>query len=194
MQAINDLMGGGSILAIVAMVAIVLGTIAVNAMNDYTGSLSLQAAGVRVKRVYSAVVVAILGFLFTLYLNSGDFFSKFENFLLFISYWIAPWGAVVLVDWWLRKRTADATSLVDFAKLPRGLLGLGALIIGFIASAPFQTSVLGGDIATATGLPINTVAAGSLHYADFAYLIGFVVSALVYWIGARVSQGRQTSA
>ncbi len=193
-QAINDLMGGGSILAIVAMVAIVLGTIAVNAMNDYTGSLSLQAAGVRVKRVYSAVVVAILGFLFTLYLNSGDFFSKFENFLLFISYWIAPWGAVVLVDWWLRKRTADPTSLVDFAKLPRGLLGLTALIIGFIASAPFQTSVLGGDIATATGLPINTVAAGSLHYADFAYLIGFVVSALVYWIGARVSQGRQTSA
>ena len=76
MQAINDLMGGGSILAIVAMVAIVLGTIAVNAMNDYTGSLSLQAAGVRVKRVYSAVVVAILGFLFTLYLNSGDFVSE----------------------------------------------------------------------------------------------------------------------
>jgi hypothetical protein len=115
---------------------------------------------VRVKRVYSAVVVAILGFLFTLYLNSGDFFSKFENFLLFISYWIAPWGAVV---WSIGGFEANGRSHepVDFAKLPRGLLGLTALIVGFIASAPFQTSVLGGDIATATGLPIDTVAAAA---------------------------------
>ena len=40
------------------MVAIAIGTIAVNAMNDYTGSLSLQAAGVRIPRVYSAITVA----------------------------------------------------------------------------------------------------------------------------------------
>ena len=53
------------------MIAIAIGTIAVNAMNDYTGSLSLQAAGVRIKRVFSAVGVAILGFLFTLYLKFG---------------------------------------------------------------------------------------------------------------------------
>ena len=51
------------------MIAIAIGTIAVNAMNDYTGSLSLLAAGVRVPRVYSAIAVAILGFFFTLYLT-----------------------------------------------------------------------------------------------------------------------------
>jgi NCS1 family nucleobase:cation symporter-1 len=184
-DAINSLLGGGA-LGAVAMIAIVLGTIAVNAMNDYTGSLSLQAAGLRVPRVYSAITVAVLGFLFTLYLNSGDFATKFENYLLFISYWIAPWAAVVLADWWLRGRKADVSRLTDFGSLPSGIVGLAALLIGFIVSLPFQTSTVGGDIAAQfTFLPINAIAANNLHYADFAYLVGFGVAFVIYWIGAR---------
>jgi NCS1 family nucleobase:cation symporter-1 len=181
-NAINDLLGSGA-LGLAAMVAIVLGTVAVNALNDYTGSLSLQAAGVRIPRIYSAITVAVLGFLFTLYLNAGDFATKFESYLLFISYWIAPWAAVVLADWWLRGRRADVSRLSDFASLPSGIVALAALVIGFIVSLPFQTSVFGGDVATATGLPINSIAANQLHYADFAYVVGFVVAFLVYWIG-----------
>jgi NCS1 family nucleobase:cation symporter-1 len=180
-DVINNLLGGG-IVGLIAMIAIVLGTIAVNALNDYTGSLSLQAAGVRVPRVYSAIAVAILGFLFTLYLNSGDFSTKFENYLLFLSYWIAPWAAVVLADWWLRGRQADSTKLVDLASLPSGLMALVSLIVGFVVSLPFQTSTVGGDIATSTGLPINTVAANNLHYADIAYVVGFAVAFVLYWL------------
>jgi NCS1 family nucleobase:cation symporter-1 len=189
-DTIDGLLGGGALGAI-AMIAIVLGTIAVNAMNDYTGSLSLQAAGFRVKRVYAAIAVAVLGFLFTLYLNSGDFALKFESYLLFISYWIAPWAAVVLVDWRLRGRKADVSRLSDFASLPSGLVALAALLVGFLASLPFQTSTFGGEIAANTGLPINTVAANNLHYADFAYLVGFVVAGAIYWIAARSKVARE---
>ncbi len=181
---IDSILGGG-LFGAIAMIAIVLGTIAVNAMNDYTGSLSLQAAGIRIKRVYSAVAVAVLGFLFTLYLNSGDFFTKFENYLLFISYWIAPWAAVILADWWLRGRRADVNRLTNFGGLPSGLVALVALVVGFVVSMPFQTSSFGGEIATATGLPINTIAANNLHYADFAYLVGFVVAFAIYWVAGR---------
>jgi NCS1 family nucleobase:cation symporter-1 len=188
-DTINSLLGGG-IVGLVAMVAIVLGTIAVNALNDYTGSLSLLAAGVRVPRVYSAITVAVLGFLFTLYLNSGDFALKFENYLLFLSYWIAPWAAVVLADWWLRGRSADVSRLVEYSSLPPGWQGLAALIIGFVVSLPFQTSVFGSDLATSTGLPINSIAANQLHYADFAYLVGFVVAFVVYWVLARMQPQR----
>jgi NCS1 family nucleobase:cation symporter-1 len=183
-DVINTLLGGG-LVSTLAMIAIVLGTIAVNALNDYTGSLSLQAAGVRVRRIYSAITVAALGFLFTLYLNSGDFATKFENYLLFISYWIAPWAAVVLADWWLRGRRADVSRLTNFAALPSGFPGLAALLIGFIVSLPFQTSVFGADIASSTGLPINSIAANQLHYADFAYLVGFAVAFIVYWVAGR---------
>jgi NCS1 family nucleobase:cation symporter-1 len=187
-QTIFDVLNGG-ILGALAMVAIAGGTVAVNAMNDYTGSLSLQAAGLRVPRVLSAIAVAILGFFFTLYLNSNiaEYASKFTNFLLFISYWIAPWAGVIIADWWLRGRRADTMRLVDFARLPGGFLALIALVVGFLVSVPFQNSSLGYDIATNyPWLPINWVTVNILHGADIAYYIGFAVSFLVYWALGRV--------
>ncbi len=142
-QTIYDVLGSGSLIAGLAMVAIFIGTIAVNAMNDYTGSLSLQATGIRVKRIYSAALVAVLGFLFTNFvLNTGDFATNFTNFLLFISYWISPFVGVVLTDWWLRGRQADGNSIVDFGRLPTGTVALVALVVGFVVGIPFQNSSL----------------------------------------------------
>jgi NCS1 family nucleobase:cation symporter-1 len=181
-QTIYDVLGGsGAIVASLAMVAIVLGTVAVNSMNDYTGSLSLLAAGVRVKRIYSAAVVGVLGFLFTLLLNTGDFATNFTNFLLFISYWITPFIGVVLADWWLRRQQADPQSVVDFSALPLGAIGLIALVVGFIAGIPFQNSTLGYS----WGGPFNYVTANYLHGADLAYYVGGGVAFLIYWFGAR---------
>jgi NCS1 family nucleobase:cation symporter-1 len=182
---INTILGGG-LLGALAMIAIAIGTVAVNAMNDYTGSLSLLAAGVRVRRVYSAIAVAILGFLFTLYLNAGDLALKFESYLLFILYWVTPWAGIVLADWWLRgrPRRLDVRRLTDFSRLHSGTLALVALIVGFVVSLPFQTSSFGSEIAEATGLPINGFAP-ALHFADIAFIVGFIVSGAIYWIGAR---------
>jgi NCS1 family nucleobase:cation symporter-1 len=179
------------------MVAIFIGTIAVNAMNDYTGSLSLQAAGFKVKRIYSAALVAILGFLFTLVLQygfgyfvgqpqSGAFAGNFFNFLLFISYWISPFVGVVLADWWLRGQKADANSVVDYAKLHTGTIGLVALVVGFAVGIPFQASSLGYAWSVEWwGVPFNWVTANYLHGADLAYYVGGGVAFLIYWFGAR---------
>ena len=174
--------GSGNIVAALAMVAIAIGTVAVNAMNDYTGSLSLQAAGLRIPRVYSAAAVAALGFLFTLFLQyNGDFAGNFINFILFISYWITPFVGVVLADWWLRGRQADATSIVDFARLPSGTVALVALVVGFVVGIPFQNSALGYNV----GGPFNYVTATYLHGADLAYYVGGLVAFAIYWFGAR---------
>ena len=181
-QTIFDVLGGsGAIVASLAMVAIAIGTVAVNAMNDYTGSLSLQAAGLRIKRIYSAATVAVLGFLFTLVLNTGDFATNFTNFLLFISYWISPFVGVVLADWWLRRRQADANSIVDFSRLPNGTVALVALVVGFAVGIPFQNSSLGYS----WGGPFNYITANYLHGADLAYYVGGAVAFLIYWFGAR---------
>jgi NCS1 family nucleobase:cation symporter-1 len=180
-DTINTILSGTP-LAALAMLAIGIGTVAVNAMNDYTGSLSLLAAGVRIKRVFSAAAVAILGYLFTLFLQySGDFSANFFNFLLFISYWISPFVGVVLADWWLRGRHADGMSIVDFARLPSGTVALVALVVGFAVGIPFQASSLG----FAWGGPFNWVTANYLHGADLAYYVGGVVAFLIYWFGAR---------
>ena len=183
-DTINTILSGTP-LAALAMLAIGIGTVAVNAMNDYTGSLSLQAAGIRVPRVYSAILVAVLGFGVTLWLNSENLIGKIENILLFLSYWIAPWAAVVLADWRLRGSRADVSRLVNFNGLPSGWLALLAAVIGFAISLPFQTSTFGGEIAANTGIPINTIAANNLHYADLAYVVGFVVSYAIYLLAAR---------
>lgn len=174
--------GSGSLIAALAMIAIFIGTVAVNAMNDYTGSLSLLAAGVKMRRVFSAAVVAVLGYLFTLFLQfNGDFSLNFFNFLLFISYWISPFVGVVLADWWLRGRHADAWSIVDFARLNSGIVALVALVVGFVAGIPFQNSSLGYE----WGGPFNWMTANYLHGADLAYYVGGLVAFGIYWFGAR---------
>lgn len=182
-DTIFSLLGGkGDVVAMLAMVAIFIGTIAVNAMNDYTGSLSLQAAGFRVKRIYSAAIVAVLGFGFTLILQyNGEFSGNFINFILFISYWISPFVGVVLADWWLRGRKADANSIVNFSQLPSGMVALVALVVGFAAGIPFQNSTLGYS----WGGPFNYITANYLHGADLAYYVGGLVAFLIYWVAAR---------
>jgi len=180
--------GDGNIIAMLAMVAIAIGTIAVNAMNDYTGSLSLQAAGLRIPRVYSAAAVAVLGFLFTLFLQyNGDFAGNFINFILFISYWITPFVGVVLADWWLRGRKADGASIVNFSALPSGWVGLLALVVGFVVAIPFQNSSLGYTWLGEGGILgiFNFFTANVLHGADLAYYVGGAAAFGVYWIGTR---------
>jgi hypothetical protein len=61
--------------------------------------------------------------------------------------------------------------------------------VGFVVSLPFQTSSFGAEIAANTGLPINAWAA-TLHYADIAFVVGFVVAFLIYWYAARSSAGQ----
>ncbi len=174
---INQIVGGGAVGAL-AMVAIFFGTVAVNAMNDYTGSLSLLAAGVRIWRPLSAAVVGVLSFGATLYLYYGNFQSTFENYLLLITYWIGPWAAIVLVDWRLRGGRFDAHRVTDFARLPSGRNGLAALVVGFVVSIPFfnQTLYVG---------PMANVLGG----ADITYVVGFVVAGVLYWVLER-SAGR----
>jgi nucleobase:cation symporter-1, NCS1 family len=168
MNTLRDLVGGG-LLGALAMLAVAGGTVAINAVNDYSGSLSIQAAGIRIPRPVAAAIGAALGFVLTLWLNSGGLGGKFENFLLFVSYWPPAWGAVVLADWWLRRRI-DVAAIVDFRRLHSGWRALLAFLAGFVASIPFMN----------TAIFVGWVPANVLHGGDVAYLVSFVVAGAVY--------------
>lgn len=166
---IQHLVGGGA-LGVIALVAIVIGTITVNAVNDYSGSLALQATGARIKRPYVAVVVTVLAFLLTLWLHQGTFATKFTNVLLFITYWIPPFVAVQMVDWWRRHGRPDVTHLVRTDLLRPGWDALAAMVIGFVVAIPFMD----------TSIYIGYASSHWLQYGDIAYLVGFVVAGAVY--------------
>lgn len=166
---IQHLMGGG-LLGGLAMVAIWIGTVSVNAMNDYSGSLALQAAGARVKRPYVAVVVTVFAFALTLWLHSGNLATKFENVLLFITYWVPPFAAIQMVHWWRHRGKVDAAKIMDFGKLPVGWDALAAELIGFGAAVPFMdTTIFEGPASSSW-----------LHGGDIAFFVGFVVGGLAY--------------
>ena len=113
----------------------------------------------------------MLSFLATLYLYYNNFSSTVENYLLVITYWIGPWAAIVLIDWWRRAGRINAAGAVNFSLLPSGRNALIALVIGFVVSIPFmnQTLYVGPLVA-------------SLGGADIAYLVGFLVAGVAYWL------------
>lgn len=164
-----DILSGG-VLGTLAMIAIFLGAVSVNVMNDYTGSLSLQAAGLRIPRVAGAVIVTVVAFGLTLYLNSANLAQNFVNYLLVISYWVAPFCGVVLADWWLRGRRVDPATLVRALQLSGGTAGLVAFLLGAAASVPFMS----------TSLYVGPLASRVLHFGDIAYYVGFLVASIAY--------------
>lgn len=154
-------------LALFVFAAGVLGTLTANLLNIYTGATSLLALGVRMPRSLAAVLVGVLGTGLAL-LGMHGFAGDYESFLLLLSYWIAPWLGVLL----LQKAVAT--------KAPRAIeAGFWAFWIGLVCSVPFMSqSLFTGPAARAMG------------GADIAYYVGGLVAASLYLLlrrGSRVA-------
>jgi len=168
-SGISDLMGGGA-LGVIALLTIVVSSVSSNAMNDYSGSLSLQTVGLRIPRPVGALVVAAFALALSLWIH-GDLVGRFENVLLLTSYWIPCFVAVVVIDWLRRPKEADGTVDVNAALRHRhsGWPAPAAMVAGCASTMLFMNTTLWvGPVAT------------SLHGADLAYYVAFVVSAAVY--------------
>jgi NCS1 family nucleobase:cation symporter-1 len=176
-SGIYHLMGGG-FLGVIAMIGIALGTVAIDAMDDYSGSVSLQSTGVKIPRPISAVIVGIGGFGVALYMHNGNALATFTNILLFGGYWVAPFAAIVIADWWWRRGQVDVSKLIHFSNLESGWMGFVALAIGFGVSVPFMN----------TSIYFGPIAKGPLHGGDIAYYVGFLVGGIAY-LGLKASAG-----
>jgi nucleobase:cation symporter-1, NCS1 family len=179
---VRTLMGGGFV-GVLALIAIVFGAIASNSMNDYTGSLAFQALGARVRRPIVAGVVAVLAFAAILYMNAGNTSGKFENLLLFTSYWIAPFCAIVMIDWHFNRQRYTPSFLrgaLAFRKLSNGWPAIVAFCVAFGVMVPFMnTSIIVGPVANA------------LKGADIAFYVGFVVAGVLYYVLRRVAVSQE---
>jgi NCS1 family nucleobase:cation symporter-1 len=169
---------GKGVFGAIAMIAVVLANVGADALDDYSGALSLQAAGLRIPRPISAVVVAIGGFAMAMWLQHGSFATNLSNLLLFIGYWVAPFVGIVLMDWWLRRGQVDPMSVVKLRSLPLGWQALVAVLAGFGLSVPFMDS----------SLFVGPIASGPLRGGDIAYFVGGILAAVIYYVLAKVTR------
>jgi NCS1 family nucleobase:cation symporter-1 len=162
-------------IADLTLVAIAIGAIAANALNVYSGAMSFLAAGIRIpfalRRAIIAVGFGIIGFFIALAsILNESIAANYENFLLVIAYWIAPWLGIVLVDRLIRRGTAISAFVPDKAKYrnPAGIISL--VVAGFISIWLFSNqSFYVGLIA------------GKASIGDLTPLVGFVLAGVIYF-------------
>ena len=98
-------------LADLTLLAIALGAVSANVLNIYSGALSFTAIGIKLplslRRAIVALGFGVIGF-FLAWSGLHNAGSKYENFLLIIAYWIAPWLAVYFCDMLLRRNPDEA--------------------------------------------------------------------------------------
>ncbi len=140
-------------------------TTTVSALQRFRTSLGTRLAFVLIAAVIGTVV-AVLG--------QGNFITNYTNFLLLLLYFVIPWSAINLVDFYLlRHEQYDIPAIFD----PDGIYGrvnwraILAYIVAILLELPFVSTTL------YTGPLVNY-----LGGADISWIIGLAVAAIVYYV------------
>jgi NCS1 family nucleobase:cation symporter-1 len=166
--ALKTAMGGFGAFAVVA---VILGATTANVLNLYSNTMSAKVLDVRLQRWLLAIIGGVLGFVLAL-IGFQNFTQNYENFLIVLDYWIMPWLAVILLDFYVfahREPMGFSQAVpVNWNGLVAWLIGLGVSLL-FISE---QFQVL--------GLKAHGPLAKWFGDADFGYFIGFIVAGVVY--------------
>ena len=174
----------------VFLLALVLGTIAINAMTAYSAGLALQAVGIRIPRARSVLVDGTAAVALTLYgLLFSDFLDTVSNVLQLTVVLLGPAMAIYATDVLLRRNRYDGPALMD--ETPGGPFWYTAGV------NPAGAVALAGGVAVAA-LCVNTLYTGPIARAlggiDLALPAGMVVAALLYAVLARGGKSQAPAA
>ncbi|MEU6553222.1 cytosine permease [Streptomyces sp. NPDC046915] len=125
--------------AVPALLAVGLSALAQNFLNVYGGAISVQTLKIPVTRSQAVVAICVLAYAISLWGESGTE-AKFKVFLNLTAYFIAPFAAVLLLDYYLGGRS-DASRITELYDRSRVLdWGFVAWAGGVAASVPFWQS------------------------------------------------------
>jgi NCS1 family nucleobase:cation symporter-1 len=159
-------------LAALTLLAIVIGAVAANVLNVYSGAMAFLCLGIDVPLAKARAAVAVgfgaIGFVIA-FLALADAAHGYENFLLVIVYWIGPWLGITLADMYLRRSAPTPDLLYD--RRYTNHAGLIALVVGIVVSV-----LLFANQQLYTGI----VAAAVPQIGDIGFMVGFVVAAGLY--------------
>lgn len=159
------------------LLALILGTVAINAMTAYSSGLALQSVGVRIRRSFSVLVDGALAVALTLYaLLVSNFLDTVSSVLQLTVCLLGPSMAIYATDILLRRNRYDGPALTDETPGSRywytagvNWAGATALIVATAAaSLCVRTELYEGPVARALGS------------VDLSLPVGMTVAALLY--------------
>lgn len=161
--------------AVPALAAILLSSFSQNFLNVYGGAISLQTLGLPVSRTQAVVMICVAAFGVSLWAESGVY-DKFTVFLNLTAYFIAPYVAVILLDYAFggRKDKSRIPELYDRTRILEW--GFVAWAAGVLVSMPFWQSTL------YTGPLADNFGGG-----DWSMFVGFGAAVVAYFATYRLS-------
>jgi NCS1 family nucleobase:cation symporter-1 len=161
-----------------------VGLIIANATNTYGGGITGISMLDNVRptkstvplRIVATTVVSILAVLLAV-VGSSDLGTFITNFFFFLLYGLIPWSMINLVDFFLIRRGQYKTDDFFDPKGSFGAFGWPALIvyaIAILAELPFVNTAL-----------FVGPAVEWLGGADVAWIVGAIVSGVLYYFVAR---------
>jgi NCS1 nucleoside transporter family len=178
-----------------ALLIAVLGMVGAASVTIYSGSVTGISIADSLRKIRPGRVVRLVSIAFVTAVSvvlallvPQNFLTDFSNFLLLMLYFLIPWTAVNLVDYFLIRH--GDYSIPDIFN-PKGIYGrldwkgATAYVVGVLVMIPFfSTSLYTGPVAN------------SLKGADITVLVGLPVAAVLYYVlakGADRSQERQVA-
>ncbi|HEY3991880.1 MAG TPA: cytosine permease [Ktedonobacteraceae bacterium] len=155
------------------------GLIAEADLSIYSSGLNLLAMGIKLKRYKTVLIDGVLMIAGALYVMvlAQNFLGPFESFLQLLADGIMAWSAVFLVDMLTRRGYASADlreTGIESRYFYRGGVSWEAVVswlLGLLVSLAFTASPwFSGPFAT-----------GLFASSSLGYLLGFLVSGLLYW-------------
>jgi nucleobase:cation symporter-1, NCS1 family len=185
---------------VVFLIFAVIQLFGINSLDMYSSGVTLQAIGVPVKRYQAVLVDCVIALGVTMYaIFSSSFTTYLEDFVDVVIVWIAPWAAIFLTDWILRRYRYVPSELQktgrDSLYWRKGGVfwpALVAQLVGMFAAI----SALSATFHLPTWLNLVTYHTRDAYGygADFSIFLGMGVGARVYLILATRSVRRQADA
>jgi NCS1 family nucleobase:cation symporter-1 len=189
---------GNQALASVTLLAIAVGSVSANVLNVYSGAMSFLSMGFKLGfKTRRAIMVALAGVIggFTAYyaavIDPNNLGKHLEGFLLVVSYWVAPWVAIILVDYLLRRGQDLGTKALS---IKENWAGPVSFVVATVVSIYFFSNQYGTYMApgsTAGPFADNFFMAGDVKViigGDATAIVGFAIAAVLYWVLSTVSK------
>jgi NCS1 family nucleobase:cation symporter-1 len=135
---------------------------------------------VKLPQWVTVIIGGVIGMFIALVFGGDQFQSNFLLFLHVVSYYITPWVAVLLVDYFVVQRAGRNSLSFENFYTPAGafgrinVAGIGAMLAGVVISIPFMAN----DFYTG---PIGS----SLDGADVSYFVSGIAAAVIYLVARR---------